>query len=320
MCFLFRKSKTKKVISEQRKVREEDRIKSVCVREREKRWKRRQRERKQELFLSREKRWKRRLRERKKLPSSARRSSSFSHANERVPIAPLEKPCEKLASSAPPSGVRLLFNPPELRDFGAVRFGNITDLIHCTLSYNHLEKERDACSVPTQPLAATMPVETDNDVAAAFCAARSRAPCVYFQRKGRKPHFLRRFPSLLTSKGSMRFRRNERRQKCLSAPSNATVGADGDVAIVFFFLSVFSQAYLCPRRSTNQDGAEEERSCCPCPRGGHDGKEMRGGREWNGRSFLFLFSTKRKKLHAWTEVPVCSLFSNSLSSPVASFC
>ena len=66
--------------------------------------------------------------------------SSFSHANERVPIAPLEKPCEQLASFAPPSGVRLLFNPPELRDFGAVRFGNITDLIHCTLCYNHLEK------------------------------------------------------------------------------------------------------------------------------------------------------------------------------------
>jgi len=89
---------------------------------------------KQELFLSREKRWKRRHRERKKLPSPARRSrSSFSHANERVPIAPLEKPCEKLAaSSAPPSGVRLLFNPPELGDLGAVRFGNITELIHCT--------------------------------------------------------------------------------------------------------------------------------------------------------------------------------------------
>ena len=54
--------------------------------------------------------------------SCERRSrSSFSHANERVPIAPLEKPCEQLAaSSAPPSGVRLLFNPPELGDLGAV--------------------------------------------------------------------------------------------------------------------------------------------------------------------------------------------------------
>ena len=49
--------------------------------------------------------------------------------------------------------------------------------------------------------------------------------------------------------------------------------ADGDVAIVFFLLSVFSQAYLCPRRSTNQDGAEEERSC-PCPRGGHDERKF----------------------------------------------
>ena len=73
-----------------------------------------------------------------------------------------------------------------------------------------------------------------------FCAARSRAPCLYFQRKGHKPHFLRPFPSLLTSKGSMCFRRSERQQKCPSAPSNATVGADGDVAIVFFFLSLFS--------------------------------------------------------------------------------
>ena len=49
--------------------------------------------------------------------------------------------------------------------------------------------------------------------------------------------------------------------------------ADRDVAIVFFFLSVFSQAYLCPRRSANQDGAEEERSC-PCPRGGHDERKF----------------------------------------------
>ena len=123
-----------------------------------------------------------------------------------------------------------------------------------------------------------MPVETnDNDVAAGvfffwFCAACSRATCVYFQRKGHRPHFLRRFPSLLTSKGSMRFRRNERRQKCPSAPSNATVGRRRR-RHCFFFLSIFSQAYLCPRRSTNQDGAEEERSC-PCPRGGHDERKF----------------------------------------------
>ena len=52
--------------------------------------------------------------------------------------------------------------------------------------------------------------------------------------------------------------------------------ADGDVAIVFFFLSVFSQAYLCPRHSTNQDGAEEDRSC-PYPRGRHDEGSRTGG-------------------------------------------
>ena len=51
--------------------------------------------------------------------------------------------------------------------FRSGRFGNITELIYGTYSCNHLEKERDACSVPTQPLAVTMPVETnDNDVAA----------------------------------------------------------------------------------------------------------------------------------------------------------
>ena len=169
------------------------------------------------------------------------------------------------------------FQSTRARRLRSGRFGNITVQIHGTYSCNHLEKERDACSVPTQPLAVTMPVETDNVVAAAiffwFCAARSRAPRVYFQRKDHKPHFLRPFPSLLTSMGSMCFRRSERQQKCPSAPSNATVGADGDVAIVFFFLSVFSQAYLCPRRSTNQDGAEEERSC-PCPRGGHDERKF----------------------------------------------
>ena len=106
-----------------------------------------------------------------------------------------------------------------------------------------------------------MPVETDKNVVAAFffwfCAARSRAPCVYFQRKDHKPHFLRRFPSLLTSKGSMCFRRSERQQKCPSAPSNATVGADGDVAIVFssslFFLRrtcahVVAQTRTVPKR------------------------------------------------------------------------
>ena len=116
------------------------------------------------------------------------------------------------------------FQSTRARRFRSARFGNITVLIHGTYSCNHLEKERDACSVPTQPMAVTMPVETDKNVVAAFCAARSRAPCVYFQRKGHKPDFLRRFPSLLMSKGSMRFRRNERRQKCPSAPSNATVG------------------------------------------------------------------------------------------------
>jgi hypothetical protein len=188
--------------------------------------------------------------------------------------------------------VRLLFNPPELSDLGAVRFGNITELLHCTSPCNHLEKERDACSVPTQPLAVTMPVETDNVVAAAiffwFCAARSRAPRVYFQRKDHKPHFLRPFPSLLTSMGSMCFRRSERQQKCPSAPSNATVGADGDVAIVSFFLSVFSQAYLCPRRSANQDGAEEERSC-PCPRGGHDERKFAAEGSGTGGLIIPLF-------------------------------
>ena len=128
------------------------------------------------------------------------------------------------------------------------RFGNITVLIHGTYSCNRLEKERDACSVPTQPLAVTMPVETDKNVVAAFffwfCAARSRAPCLYFQRKGHKPHFLRRFPSLLMSKGSMCFRRNEQRQKCPSAPSNATVGADRDIAL-FISSSLFSLRHTC---------------------------------------------------------------------------
>ena len=194
------------------------------------------------------------------------------------------------------------FQSTRARRLKSGRFGNTTVLIHCAYSCNRLEKERDACSVPTQPLAVTMPVETDKNVVAAFffwfCAARSRAPCVYFQRKGHKPHFLRRFPSLLMSKGSMRFRRNEQRQKCPSAPSNATLGADGDVAFVFFLLSVFSQAYLCPRRSTNQDGAEEDRSC-PCSRGGHDegsrtgvlssyysSFRQRGGSYLRGRKYL----------------------------------
>ena len=115
----------------------------------------------------------------------------------------------------------------------------------------------------------------------------------------------------------MCFRRNERRQKCPSAPSNATVGADGDVAIVFFFLSVFSQAYLCPRHSTNQDGAEEERSC-PCPRGGHDERKFaaegsgtgglsssyssfrrRGGSYLRGRKYLSAL---------FFRIPFCCLF------------
>ena len=120
------------------------------------------------------------------------------------------------------------FQSTRARRLKSGRFGNITVLIHGTYSCNHLEKERDACSVPTQPMAVTMPVETDNVVAAAiffwFCAARSRAPRVYFQRKDHKPHFLRPFPSLLTSMGSMCFRRSERQQKCPSAHSNATVG------------------------------------------------------------------------------------------------
>jgi len=42
----------------------------------------------------------------------------------------------------------------------------------------------------------------------------------------------------------MCFRRNERQQKCPSAPSNATVGADGDVAI-FFSSSLFSLRRTC---------------------------------------------------------------------------
>ena len=142
-----------------------------------------------------------------------------------------------------------------------------------------------------------MPVETDKNVVAAFffwfCAARSRAPRVYFQRKDHKPHFLRPFPSLLTSMGSMCFRRSERQQKCPSAPSNATVGADGDVAIVSFFLSVFSQAYLCPRRSANQDGAEEERSC-PCPRGGHDERKFAAEGSGTGGLSTYYSSFRRR--------------------------
>ena len=203
MSFCFENRRRKKVISEQRKVREEDRIKSV--RERQKRWKQRERkkERKQELLFSRERARANRSGE------TLRTACCIFRAAQRRAVA---------------------FQSTRALRFRSGRFGNITELIYGTSSCNHLEKERDACSVPTQPLAVTMPVETnDNDVAAGvfffwFCAARSRAPCVYFQRKGRKPHFLRRFPSLLTSKGSMCFRRNERQQKCPSAPSNATVG------------------------------------------------------------------------------------------------
>jgi hypothetical protein len=59
------------------------------------------------------------------------------------------------------------FQSTRARRLRSGRFGNITVQIHGTYSCNHLEKERDACSVPTQPLAVTMPVETnDNDVAA----------------------------------------------------------------------------------------------------------------------------------------------------------
>ena len=78
------------------------------------------------------------------------------------------------------------FQSTRARRLRSGRFGNITVQIHGTYSCNHLEKERDACSVPTQPLAVTMPVETDKNVVAAFffwfCAARSRASCLYFQR------------------------------------------------------------------------------------------------------------------------------------------
>ena len=176
------------------------------MREREKRWKRRQRERKkerkQELLFSRE-----RARAVRSSGETLRIACCIFRAAQRRAVA---------------------FQSTRARRLRSGRFGNITVLIHGTYSCNHLEKERDACSVPTQPLAVTMPVETDKNVVAAFffwfCAARSRAPCVYFQRKGHKPDFLRRFPSLLMSKGSKCFRRNERRQKCPSAPSNATVG------------------------------------------------------------------------------------------------
>ena len=171
------------------------------MREREKRWKQRERkkERKQELLFSRD----------------ANRSSGET----------LRTACCIFRTAQRRA---VAFQSTRARRFRSARFGNITVLIHGTYSCNHLEKERDACSVPTQPLAVTMPVETDKNVVAAFffwfCAARSRASCLYFQRKGRKPHFLRRFPSLLMSKGSKCFRRNERQQKCPSAHSNATVG------------------------------------------------------------------------------------------------
>ena len=203
--------------------------------------------------------------------SCERRSrSSFSHANERAPSAPLEKPCEQLAaSSAPPSGVRLLFNPPELSDLGAVRFGNITELLHCTSPCNHLEKERDACSVPTQPLAETMPVETiDNVAAGIFLLVLRRTfacPMRILPKKRSEAAFLAAFPISAGVKGIDVFPAQRETAKV----SFGTLQWRRRRRHCFFFLSVFSQAYLCPRRSANQDGAEEERSC-PCPRGGHD--------------------------------------------------
>jgi len=113
----------------------------VC--EREKRWKQRERkkERKQELPLSRER-------------ARANRSSSET----------LRTAC-CIFRAAKRRAVD--FPSTRARRFRSGRYGNITELIHCTYSRNYLEKERDACSVPTQPLAVTMPVETnDNDVAA----------------------------------------------------------------------------------------------------------------------------------------------------------
>jgi hypothetical protein len=109
------------------------------------------------------------------------------------------------------------------------------------------------------------------------------------------------------SKGSMCFRRNEQRQKCPSAPSNATVGRPRRRHCFFLPLFVFSQASPCPRRSTNQDGAEEERSF-PCPRGGHDKRKFAAeGSGTGGLSSYYSSFRRRGGSYTCVEESTCLL-------------
>ena len=142
--------------------------------------------------------------------------------------------------------MRLLFNPPELSDLGAVRFGNITELIHCTYSCNHLEKERHACSVPTQPLVGTMPVETnDNDVAAGVVLRRMFAcPMRILPKKRSQAAFLAAFSISADVKGIDVFPAQRAKTKVSFGTFQCDRGPT-ETSPLFFSSSLFSLRRTC---------------------------------------------------------------------------
>ena len=92
-------------------------------------------------------------------------------------------------------------------------------------------------------------------------------------KKRSQAAFLAAFPNSADVKGIDAFSAQRAKTKVSFGTFQCDRGSQRRRRHCFFFLSVFSQAYLCPCRSTNQDGAEEERSC-PCPRGGHDERKF----------------------------------------------
>ena len=194
------------------------------MREREKRWKQRERkkERKQELLFSRE-----RARANRSSGETLRIACCIFRAAQRRAVA---------------------FQSTRARRLKSGRFGNITVLIHGTYSCNHLEKERDACSVPTQPLAETMPVETiDNVAAGIFLLVLRRTfacPMRILPKKRSEAALLAAFPISADVKGIDAFSAQRAKTKVSFGTFQCDSGPT-ETSPLFFSSSLFSLRRTC---------------------------------------------------------------------------